>query len=92
MEFAVNDDFVKWISKHGRFAESIAGKVLEAFVDAFHHCHSHGVFHRDVKAEKLFLWINGLVEVTSFRLSVMMNQYESLLRTNCERLYYCAVD
>ena len=70
----------------------LLGKYFRPLVDAFHHCHSHGVFHRDVKAEKLFLWTNGLVEVTSFKLSVMMNQYKSLLRTNCERLYYCAVD
>ena len=57
---------------------ALPGKYFRALVDAFYYCHSHSVLHRDVRAEKLFLWTNGMMEVTSFRFSVIINQGDSV--------------
>lgn len=49
MELARGGDFFQLVSATGRLGEGLSRRYFRQLVAAVHHCHTRGVFHRDIK-------------------------------------------
>lgn len=50
MELARGGDFFQLVSATGRLGEGLSRRYFRQLIAAVHHCHTRGVFHRDIKA------------------------------------------
>ena len=57
--FAMNNaskgELFKYICHTDRFSESLARTLFRKILEAVECCHSHGIAHRDLKAENILL-------------------------------------
>ncbi|XP_057435377.1 CBL-interacting serine/threonine-protein kinase 14-like [Lotus japonicus] len=85
MEFAAGGELFHAVEGKGRLDEPLARKYFRQLISAVKHCHSRGVFHRDLKLDNLLLDGNGDLKVTDFGLSAVKSQIRSdgLLHTAC---------
>ncbi|XP_009606836.1 CBL-interacting serine/threonine-protein kinase 21 isoform X2 [Nicotiana tomentosiformis] len=65
-----------------RLEEKEARKYFQQLIDAVGHCHSKGVYHRDLKPQNLLLDGKGNIKVSDFGLSTLAKA-SSLLSTTC---------
>lgn len=49
MELVTGGELYHEILRHKRLTEDSARHYYRQLIDGLHHCHSHGVFHRDLK-------------------------------------------
>lgn len=49
MELARGGDFFQLVSATGRLGEGLSRRYFRQLIAAVHHCHTRGVFHRDIK-------------------------------------------
>ncbi|CAA3014274.1 CBL-interacting serine threonine- kinase 14-like [Olea europaea subsp. europaea] len=91
MEYAKEGALFKKIVKGG-FSEDVSRKYFQQLISAVDHCHSRGVFHRDLKLENLLLDENLELKVTDFGLSALTNQIrpDGQLHTSCGTPAYMA--
>ncbi|XP_042942667.1 receptor-like protein EIX1 [Carya illinoinensis] len=74
LEFVTGGELFDKIASNGRLKEDEARKYFPQFINAVDYCHSKGVFHRDLKPEKLLLDANGVLKVSDFGLSAVPQQ------------------
>lgn len=55
----------------GGLSHAQARRYLAQLLSALAHCHAHGVFHRDVKAENVLLGSDGNLKLVDFGLAVI---------------------
>ncbi|NP_001306622.1 CBL-interacting serine/threonine-protein kinase 14 [Nelumbo nucifera] len=91
MEFVKGGDLFSKVAK-GRLNEDVSRGYFQQLISAVGYCHSHGVFHRDLKLENLLLDDHGNLKVSDFGLSAVTNQIQmdGLLHTICGTPAYVA--
>ncbi|CAJ1811004.1 unnamed protein product [Sphenostylis stenocarpa] len=92
MEFAGGGELFHEVARKGRLAENAARFYFRQLISAVKHCHSRGVFHRDLKLDNLLLDENGSLKVSDFGLSAVTGQIrpDGLLHTVCGTPTYVA--
>ncbi|XP_027925854.1 CBL-interacting serine/threonine-protein kinase 14-like [Vigna unguiculata] len=92
MEFAAGGELFHAVARKGRLEEIDARFYFRQLISALKHCHSHGVFHRDLKLDNLLLDENGNLKVSDFGLSAVTGQIrpDGLLHTVCGTPTYVA--
>ncbi|XP_027349782.1 CBL-interacting serine/threonine-protein kinase 14-like [Abrus precatorius] len=91
MEFAAGGELFHEVGK-GRLTEDLARRYFRQLISAVKHCHSRGVFHRDLKLDNLLMDENGNLKVSDFGLSAVTDQIrpDGLLHTVCGTPTYVA--
>ena len=69
MELAAKGDLHEHLMKNEYLEENEARKVFQQIVDGVGHMHAHGVCHRDLKLENIFLAEDDVVKIGDFGLS-----------------------
>ncbi|XP_009759144.1 CBL-interacting serine/threonine-protein kinase 21-like isoform X3 [Nicotiana tabacum] len=82
MEYVPGGPLSDQMSYLTRLEEKEARKYFQQFIDAVGHCHSKGVYHRDLKPQNLLLDGKGNIKVSDFGLSTLAKA-SSLLSTTC---------
>lgn len=72
-------DVLEALLEHGRFSMATACRYFGHIVSAVRHCHSHGVYHLDIKPENVLL-LNG---------RAMLADFGSSLRTSARPAMAC---
>ncbi|KAL1360079.1 hypothetical protein HN51_005425 [Arachis hypogaea] len=92
MEFAAGGELFQKVAHGGRLTEDVARKYFRQLISAVKHCHSAGVYHRDLKLDNLLLDDDGNLQVSDFGLSAVKNQIrpDGLLHTVCGTPAYVA--
>ncbi|KAL4395068.1 hypothetical protein HN51_022961 [Arachis hypogaea] len=92
MEYAAGGELLRRVSSAGRMTENLARRYFQQLISAVAYCHSHGVFHRDLKLENLLVDENMDLKVTDFGLSAGRSQFgpDGLLHTICGTPAYVA--
>ncbi|WVZ05040.1 hypothetical protein V8G54_018386 [Vigna mungo] len=92
MEFAAGGELFHAVARKGRLEEDAARFYFRQLISALKHCHSLGVFHRDLKLDNLLLDENGNLKVSDFGLSAVTGQIrpDGLLHTICGTPTYVA--
>jgi len=76
MEYVDGGTLFDLVLKKGPLKESIASRIMNQVVDALDHCHSQGIFHRDLKLANILLTRDSDVKLIDFGLSgVLLNQH-----------------
>ncbi|XP_009606835.1 CBL-interacting serine/threonine-protein kinase 21 isoform X1 [Nicotiana tomentosiformis] len=82
MEYILGGPLSDKMSYIKRLEEKEARKYFQQLIDAVGHCHSKGVYHRDLKPQNLLLDGKGNIKVSDFGLSTLAKA-SSLLSTTC---------
>lgn len=92
VELAAGGELFHEVAGKGRLSEDIARRYFRQLISAVKHCHSRGVFHRDLKLDNLLLDEDGNLKVTDFGLSAVTDQIrpDGLLHTVCGTPSYVA--
>lgn len=92
MEFAAGGELFHEVAGKGRLTEETARFYFRQLISAVKHCHSRGVFHRDLKLDNLLLDEDGNLKVSDFGLSAVTGQIrpDGLLHTVCGTPTYVA--
>ena len=88
-EYAARGDIFDYLVTNGKMSEPEARHKFVQIVSAVKYCHSHGVVHRDLKAENLLLDSESNIKLADFGFS---NYYKDdcLLSTWCGSPPYAA--
>ncbi len=88
-EYAANGEIFDHLVQNGRMSEEEACRVFAQILSAIKYCHTHGVVHRDLKAENLLLDSDNNIKLADFGFA---NYYSSsnLLSTWCGSPPYAA--
>ncbi|XVE98693.1 hypothetical protein REPUB_Repub03eG0129900 [Reevesia pubescens] len=91
MELVRGGELFSKIAK-GWLKEDLARVYFQQLVSAIDFCHSHGVYHRDLKPKTLILDEDGNLKVTDFGLSAFTEhlKQDGLLHTTCGTPAYVA--
>jgi serine/threonine protein kinase len=94
MEYVPYGDLTGYLKDpaHPTLSESLGKVMTRQILDALAHLHGKGTTHRDIKPDNIL--IHTLepfsVKLTDFGLSKNVNENETILRTFCGTLLYCA--
>ncbi|XP_028808620.1 CBL-interacting serine/threonine-protein kinase 14-like [Neltuma alba] len=85
MECAHGGELYDRILNHGLFDEDHSRRCFQQLISAVQHCHSRGVFHRDLKLDNLLLDQDLNLKVSDFGLSATTDQIrpDGMLHTLC---------
>ncbi|XP_061370751.1 CBL-interacting serine/threonine-protein kinase 14-like isoform X2 [Gastrolobium bilobum] len=92
MEFASGGDLFGVMAAEGRFTEDLSRRYFRQLISAVKHCHSRGVFHRDLKLDNILVDENKNIKVSDFGLGSIKDptRPEGLLHTVCGTPAYVA--
>ncbi|RDX97307.1 CBL-interacting serine/threonine-protein kinase 11, partial [Mucuna pruriens] len=92
MEFAAGGELHRVVAGEGRLAEDISRRYFRQLVSAVRHCHSRGVYHRDLKLDNLLVDENTNLKVSDFGLGALRSQirHDGMLHTVCGTPAYVA--
>ncbi|XP_012937201.1 serine/threonine-protein kinase SIK3 homolog [Aplysia californica] len=88
-EYASGGEIFDHLVAHGRMNEREARRKFQQIVSAVAYCHSHGIVHRDLKAENLLLDANLNIKIADFGFSNFFSP-DSPLKTWCGSPPYAA--
>jgi len=94
MEYVPYGDLTGYLKDpaHPTLSESLGKIMTRQILDALAHLHGKGTTHRDIKPDNIL--IHNLepfsIKLTDFGLSKNVNENETILRTFCGTLLYCA--
>lgn len=88
-EFAANGEIFDHLVSNGKMDETRACFVFSQILAAIHYCHTHGVVHRDLKAENLLLDSENNIKLADFGFSNFFSK-TGLLSTWCGSPPYAA--
>jgi serine/threonine protein kinase len=66
LEFAENGNLFEELEVQGRFNKHFTVKCLLQIISALQYCHSHDIFHRDIKLENILVDGNGTLKLCDF--------------------------
>ena len=66
LELAEAGELFDFVANTGRFAEKVSRYYFKQLLDAIKSCHTSGVFHRDLKAENIFMDSNFDLKLGDF--------------------------
>eukprot|EP00638_Chattonella_subsalsa_P011381 CAMPEP_0117782244 /NCGR_PEP_ID=MMETSP0948-20121206/3330_1 /TAXON_ID=44440 /ORGANISM="Chattonella subsalsa, Strain CCMP2191" /LENGTH=263 /DNA_ID=CAMNT_0005610437 /DNA_START=204 /DNA_END=991 /DNA_ORIENTATION=+ len=93
-ELAQNYELYEYIEHTGAFTEILARTLFNSLLRALQHCHSHGVYHRDVKPENLVFNDKFELKLADFGLAAKIDieppDQEPYLETHCGTCSYVA--
>eukprot|EP00210_Caulerpa_lentillifera_P005815 g5561.t1 len=72
MEYVAGGDLFGKILREGPLNEKAAKRVFQQLLNAVHHCHQKGIFHRDLKLENVLLTGTGDVKLSDFGLAAFI--------------------
>uniref|UniRef100_A0A1J3EVJ2 non-specific serine/threonine protein kinase n=1 Tax=Noccaea caerulescens TaxID=107243 RepID=A0A1J3EVJ2_NOCCA len=92
LEFVSGGKLFDKLTNDGRMKEEEARRYFQQLINAVDYCHSRGVYHGDLKLEKLILDAQGNLKVSDFGLSALSRQVrgDGLLHTACGTPNYAA--
>ena len=75
LEYAEKGDMFEYLKTqpNRRFEEAIAKPIFKQLLTAISHCHSLGVFHRDIKLENILLHETGNIKICDFGYALDIN-------------------
>ena len=88
-EYAANGEIFDHLVRNGRMSEGEACRVFTQILSAVKYCHTHGVVHRDLKAENLLLDGDNNIKLADFGFSNFYSPND-LLSTWCGSPPYAA--
>ena len=88
-EYAANGEIFDHLVQNGRMSEGEACRVFTQILSSVKYCHSHGVVHRDLKAENLLLDCDNNIKLADFGFSNFYSPND-LLSTWCGSPPYAA--
>ena len=88
-EFAANGEIFDHLVRNGRMSEGEACRVFTQILSAVKYCHTHGVVHRDLKAENLLLDRENNIKLADFGFANFYSPTD-LLSTWCGSPPYAA--
>ena len=92
MEFVPGGDLSSIISERGPLSEKTAKQVARQILLALDYLHRRRITHRDIKPDNILIVRENPIEIklSDFGLSKVIDNQESLLKTFCGTLLYCA--
>ncbi|KAK2358472.1 CBL-interacting protein kinase [Trifolium repens] len=92
LEYVTGEELFDKIASKGKLTEGEGRKLFHQLIDGVSHCHSKGVFHRDLKLENVLVDVKGNLKITDFGLSALPQQIraDGLLHTTCGSPNYVA--
>ncbi|CAJ2650110.1 unnamed protein product [Trifolium pratense] len=92
LEYVTGEELFDKIASKGKLTECEGRKLFQQLIDGVSHCHSKGVFHRDLKLENVLVDVKGNLKITDFGLSALPQQFraDGLLHTTCGSPNYVA--
>ena len=92
MEFVPFGNLSSYTTESDRLPQNSVKRVAHQISQALDYMHSNGVAHRDIKPENILIQSEDplTVKLTDFGLSKVIQVEESLLKTFCGTLLYCA--
>ncbi|KAK2412258.1 CBL-interacting serine/threonine-protein kinase 1 [Trifolium repens] len=92
LEYVTGEELFDKIASKGKLTEGEGRKLFHQLIDGVSHCHSKGVFHRDLKLENVLVDVKGNLKITDFGLSALPQQFraDGLLHTTCGSPNYVA--
>ncbi|KAK7287140.1 hypothetical protein RIF29_00211 [Crotalaria pallida] len=92
MEFVSGGELFEEVPDGGQLSEDLSRKYFRQLISAVRYCHSHGVFHRDLKLDNLLIDEDKNLKVTDFGLSAVKDptRPDRLLQTVCGTPAYVA--
>lgn len=82
MEYIEGETLYSQMKKKGKFDIEEAVSIVTQVCDGLHHAHQHGVIHRDIKPENIMIMHNGVVKITDFGLSRILQKPSNLTQSN----------
>ncbi|XP_004492546.1 CBL-interacting serine/threonine-protein kinase 14-like [Cicer arietinum] len=92
VEYAAGGELYEEVAGKEKLTEDHARRYFRQLISSVKHCHSRGVYHRDLKLDNLLLDEKDNLKVTDFGLSAVKNQIRSdgMLHTVCGTPSYVA--
>ncbi|TKY63620.1 CBL-interacting serine/threonine-protein kinase 14 [Spatholobus suberectus] len=92
MEFAAGGELLHVVDGEGRLTEDLSRRYFRQLVSAVRHCHSRGVYHRDLKLDNLLVDESMDLKVSDFGLGALRGQIrrDGMLHTVCGTPAYVA--
>ncbi|XP_020234094.1 CBL-interacting serine/threonine-protein kinase 14 [Cajanus cajan] len=92
MEFIAGGELFHVVAGEGRLTEDTSRRYFRQLVSAVRHCHSRGVFHRDLKLDNLLVDGDTNLKVSDFGLGALRSQirHDGMLHTVCGTPAYVA--
>ncbi|GKA49631.1 CBL-interacting serine/threonine-protein kinase 24-like protein [Tanacetum coccineum] len=90
LEFVTGGELFDRIVHKKKLSEMEARGYFQQLIDAISHCHSKGVYHKDLKPENLLLDSKENLKVSDFGLSALPQEGVELLYTTCGTPNYIA--
>jgi len=90
LEYASCGELFHKIVNQGKFSESISRSYFSQLLSAVQHMHQRNIVHRDIKAENVFLHINGTLKLGDLGFSTIVSSVEQQLNTFCGSPPYAA--
>jgi len=90
LEYASCGELFQKIVNQGKFSESISRCYFSQLLSAVQHMHQRNIVHRDIKAENVFLHINGTLKLGDLGFSTIVPTIEQQLNTFCGSPPYAA--
>ncbi|MCI07021.1 CBL-interacting serine/threonine-protein kinase 1-like, partial [Trifolium medium] len=75
LEYVTGEELFDKIASKGKLTECEGRKLFHQLIDGVSHCHSKGVFHRDLKLENVLVDVKGNLKITDFGLSALPQQF-----------------
>lgn len=78
LEYAEKGDLFEYLRSFPgrRFTEDLAKPILQQILLAVAHCHSIGVFHRDIKLENILMHYSGYIKLCDFGYASEIKEYD----------------
>mmetsp|Transcript_14539 Transcript_14539/g.37132 ORF Transcript_14539/g.37132 Transcript_14539/m.37132 type:complete len:401 (-) Transcript_14539:41-1243(-) len=90
MDLVRGNEIFKLLEQKGPLDEITAMGYFHQLIEAVEYCHKKGIYHRDLKPEKLLIDFDGTLKLSGFAVSAMADPKDNLLHTSVGTPLYAA--